>query len=116
MTSATPPQTEGGINALALHALLEAVGPMRYTPAGLPALDIVLRHEGQQAEAGGVRKVNLELRAVAFGNLAETLRRWTLGQAGDFAGFLASARNGKGVVLHVTQAVTASVSTPSQDS
>ena len=87
-------------------------GPPRYTPAGLPALDMVLKHEGQVAEAGALRKVSLEIRAVAFGVQASGLGTWTLGQAGRFAGFLAAARNGKGVVLHITSASISVVTDP----
>ena len=78
-------------------------GVDRYTPAGLLALDLTLKHEGQAQEAGGLRKVTFEMRAVAFGPQAKALGQWPLGQLGDFAGFLGATRNGKGVVLHITQ-------------
>jgi len=45
--------------------------------------------------------VKLQLKAVAFGSLAETLSRQGLESVLRFQGFLANARNGKGVVFHI---------------
>ena len=56
-----------GANRLTLDATLAERGDLRYTPAGIPALDCMLQHESMQAEAGGERKVDCELAAVAFG-------------------------------------------------
>ena len=76
---------------------------MRYTPAGLPALDLVLKHESEATEDGQRRKVCLELRTVAIGNtITRQLDAAALGSDGVFTGFLGAARNGRGVVFHVT--------------
>jgi primosomal replication protein N len=45
--------------------------------------------------------VKLELKAVAFGTLAETLARQAVGSGFRFHGFLAAPRNGKHPVLHI---------------
>jgi primosomal replication protein N len=58
-----------------LDATLAQRGDLRYTPAGIPALDCVLKHASVQAEAGGNRKVDCELAAVAFGDPATALAR-----------------------------------------
>lgn len=76
---------------------------LRYTPAGLPALDFELKHESQLSEDGQPRKVALQLRAVAIGRIAEPLTALQLGSEGQFAGFLAAARNGRGLLFHVTE-------------
>lgn len=76
---------------------------MRYTPAGLPALDLRLAHESTVTEAGHPRKLGLELKAVVIGPLAQSIGRLELGSAHEFGGFLASQRNGRGVVLHITE-------------
>ena len=76
---------------------------MRYTPAGLPALDVRLEHESMQQEAGGPRKVQATLRAVAFGALAERMARQAPGSSWKFQGFLATPRNSKSVVLHIQE-------------
>jgi primosomal replication protein N len=91
------------VNQLSLSARIAETRPLRYTPAGLPALDLQLEHESEVEEAGGKRQVKVVLKAVAFGAHAETLARQTIGSAWQFAGFLATPRNGKLPVLHIQQ-------------
>ena len=74
---------------------------MRQTPAGVPALDLRLDHESRQQEAAAQRKVQLSVKAIAFGAVAERLARQALGSLWTFRGFLAAARGGKGVVFHI---------------
>lgn len=74
---------------------------LRYTPAGLPALDLRLEHQSQQQEAGAGRDVKASMKAVAFGAMAERLARQAIGSVWVFRGFLATPRNGKHVVLHI---------------
>mgnify|MGYP003595250451 FL=1 len=74
---------------------------MRYTPSGLPALDIRLEHESLQREAGADRQVKASVKALAFGALAERLARQALGSVWKFQGFLATGRGGKGLVFHI---------------
>ncbi|WP_353235130.1 primosomal replication protein N [Diaphorobacter ruginosibacter] len=88
-------------NQIALTACIAEIQSLRYTPAGLPALDLRLEHESQQREAGVQREVKVAVKAVAFGALAERLARQALGSNWIFQGFLASPRNGKGVVFHI---------------
>ena len=76
---------------------------LRYTPAGLPAIDLRLEHESEVNEAGGKRQVKVTLKAVAFGTDAETLARQPVGSQWRFAGFLSTPRNGKHPVLHIQQ-------------
>ncbi|MDE2417046.1 MAG: primosomal replication protein N [Burkholderiales bacterium] len=74
---------------------------MRYTPAGLPALNLRLEHESEVVEAGGKRTVKVAMKAVAFGTLAERLAKQAIGSVWNFSGFLANARQGKSVVFHI---------------
>jgi primosomal replication protein N len=90
------------MNRLLLSATLQQRGALRYTPAGLPALDLSLAHASEVSEDGHPRKVSLEIRAVGLGRITEPLAAMALGQEGLFGGFLAAARNGRGVLLHVT--------------
>ena len=91
-------------NRLVLDATLTERGDLRYTPAGLPALDCMLRHASVQPEAGGERKVECELAAVAFGEPAESLSRLANGTAVRCKGFLARRyRTGITVALHVNE-------------
>jgi primosomal replication protein N len=96
------------MNRVVLQAHVVERGAMRYTPAGLPALDLSLRHESQVTEAGHPRKVSLEVRAVGIGPVAERIGKLAVGDTAGFAGFLGSGRNGKGVLLHITELDVAS--------
>jgi len=89
------------VNQTLLSARIAEAKPLRYTPAGLPALDLRLEHESEAEEAGQKRQVKLEIRAVAFGADAETLARQSIGSAFRFTGFLAALRGGKHPVLHI---------------
>ncbi len=53
-----------GVNRLTLDATLTQRGDLRYTPAGIPAIDSTLHHQSVQQEAGGERKVECEVFAV----------------------------------------------------
>jgi primosomal replication protein N len=88
-------------NLLQLSAVVVQVQSLRYTPAGVPAVNLVLEHGSTVTEVDTPREVKLQLKAVAFGSLAETLSRQALDSACRFHGFLANARNGKGVVFHI---------------
>lgn len=89
-------------NQLLITGSIQERGVERYTPAGLPAFDLVLHHEGQSEEAGGWRKVMLEMRAVVLGPLAREMMKLPLGESLECSGFVAASRNGKGVVFHIT--------------
>ena len=89
------------MNQLVLSARIAQAGTLRYTPAGLPALDFSLEHESELSEAGQARQVKVAVKAVAFGAVAETLGRQALGSSWNFTGFLATPRNGKHPVFHI---------------
>jgi primosomal replication protein N len=93
-----------GANRLTLDATLAERGDLRYTPAGIPALECVLRHASIQSEAGGERKVECELAAVAFGEPAILLAKVTAGTELRCKGFLARRyRTGITLALHVNE-------------
>jgi primosomal replication protein N len=91
------------VNRTELNACIAEQAALRYTPAGLPALDLILEHASDIEEAGQMRKVQLKLRALAFGSLAERLVKQTVGSVWTFKGFLATPRQGKSVVLHIQE-------------
>jgi len=74
---------------------------MRYTPAGIPALNLQLEHESQILDAEGPRTVKVAMKAVAFGTLAERLAKQAVGSGWKFSGYLAGARLGKSVVFTI---------------
>ncbi|MEO7548232.1 MAG: primosomal replication protein N [Ramlibacter sp.] len=91
------------MNQLVLSACIAEASALRYTPAGLPALDCRLEHESEIIEAGQTRQVKAAVRAVAFGSAAETLGKQPIGSLWKFTGFLATPRNGKHPVFHIQQ-------------
>jgi primosomal replication protein N len=88
-------------NSLELNACIAEVEPMRYTPAGIPALNCRLEHASQIQEAGGIRTVKMTIKAMAFGPEAARLAQQAIGSEWNFKGFLANARQGKSVVFHI---------------
>jgi primosomal replication protein N len=90
------------LNRLVLSAMLLERRALRYTPAGLPALDFSLKHESEVSEDGQPRKVSMEIRARAIGAVTQVLGAMALGSAGLFGGFLAVGLNGRGLLFHIT--------------
>ncbi len=89
--------------------LIEAK-PLRYTPAGIPVIDVVVRHESEQAQfigdTGTNRNVQLQMNAQAFGPLALRLSRTALGSPLQMRGFLVGSmskgkQTGKQTMLHL---------------
>ena len=91
------------MNRMVLSAQLLERGAVRYTPAGLPAIDCRLQHASTVTEDGQPRLVSLEIKAMAIGAIARPLGALVLGQSGLFAGFLATTRNGRGMLFHITE-------------
>ncbi|AUL16335.1 primosomal replication protein N [Bordetella bronchiseptica] len=93
------------MNTLELSARVLECGAMRHTPAGLPALELLLAHESEVVEAGHPRRVELTISAVALGDLALLLADTPLGTEMQVQGFLAPARKDSvKVKLHLQQA------------
>jgi len=90
-------------NQLVLTACIAGFDVLRYTPAGLPALNMRLEHESEIQEAGQTRQVKASVKAVAFGAMAERLAKQAIGSTWKFNGFLATPRNGKHVVFHIQE-------------
>ncbi len=79
--------------------------PLRHTPAGLPALELVLAHESEVIEAGHPRRVELTIKAVALGDLALLLADVQIGSTVQGEGFLAPTRkNGTRIKWHLQRA------------
>jgi primosomal replication protein N len=89
------------VNSLVISALIVEAQALRFTPAGVPALNLVLDHVSETTEAGTKRQVNTSLKAMAFGSVAERLARQAIGSNWKFEGFLANATRSKSVVLHI---------------
>jgi primosomal replication protein N len=89
------------VNAVVLTACIAEVHTLRYTPAGIPALQLVLEHQSEVHDAQGKRQVKMVLKAMAFGALAEKLVIQAVGSSWKFHGYLSNSRAGKSVVLQI---------------
>ncbi|MDP2793345.1 MAG: primosomal replication protein N [Sulfurisoma sp.] len=94
--------TGAAANLTRLSGRLLERGVLRYTPAGVPAIDFRFGHESEQVEAGNPRKVECEMNCVALGTVATQLAQWSLGSEISVSGFLAAkSLKNRCPVLHV---------------
>jgi primosomal replication protein N len=89
------------VNCVDLTACIVEISTLRYSPSGLPVVDLKLAHESTLEDSGAPRKVNLMLRSMAMGNMAESLIQLPIDTSWKFTGFLASAKNSKSIVFHI---------------
>jgi primosomal replication protein N len=96
-------------NEVVIDGRLLKRGTLRHTPAGIPALNLLIGHQSIQIEAGGRREARCEVEAVAIGDLAVKLSTEKLNQPMQISGFLTrhSVKDRK-LVLHVVSAETIS--------
>lgn len=93
----------GSVNQLRLIATIAERDVLRYTPAGVPIVSAKLQHSSEQVEATIPRQIDLEIAAIAAGEISGRFNQAPLGVMFEFTGFLArKSRNSKSLVLHVT--------------
>ncbi|MFN9942902.1 MAG: primosomal replication protein N [bacterium] len=63
----------------------------------------MLAHDSEVVHEGQVRKVSMQLKALVVGATVAAVAPLPLGSAACFAGFLAPARNGRGLLFHITE-------------
>jgi len=91
-------------NTVVLSGTVAKIDVLRHTPAGVPVLDFSLAHASSQVEAGHARRVELEVPAIAVGELATRLASRHPGDRIAIAGFLASrSSRSTQLVVHATQ-------------
>lgn len=97
------------MNKLVLQAEVVRIEPLRYTPAGIPLLSVVLRHVSEQVEADMKRKVECEVNAVVLGDqLLESpaLKGLKVGSHIQASGFLAKrSLKSTQLVMHINNIV-----------
>jgi len=92
-------------NEVVIDGLLLKRGALRHTPAGIPALNLVIGHRSVQVEAGERREARCEVDAVAIGEIAVRLSTQKLNQPLQFSGFLTRhSANDRRLVLQVVNA------------
>ncbi|MFN7570445.1 MAG: primosomal replication protein N [Betaproteobacteria bacterium] len=77
------------MNEVRLRVQLVGRAVLRFTPAGVPALEATLHHRGTVSEAGLPRTLDFEFEAIALGRAAERLNGAALGCEFDCTGFIA---------------------------
>ena len=94
-------------NRLTLTASIATRDPLRYSPAGIPILNVRLLHQSEQVEAGKPRSVTCEMPAVAIGDVAVALAKRLEATQPEtewqFSGFLATQRRFEIAELHITE-------------
>lgn len=91
-------------NRVALSGRIVTIDALRYTPAGIPALNLTLGHRSGQVEAGMEREVECEVQVVALGDQAQQAVRCKVGDGLRVQGFLArKSRNSAYLVLHASR-------------
>lgn len=74
-------------NFFQLTAVLQHIDPLRYTPAGIPILEVVLQHESWQNENQAACKIKFTLPARIIGQNA-TVWQHQQGKTVTIRGFL----------------------------
>jgi primosomal replication protein N len=89
-------------NRLVLTATVAREDALRFTPAGMPVLEMWLGHHSRQQEAGFERDVSCEIQAVLVGDSARQWAGKLMGRDVDVAGFISqrSMKNPR-LVLHI---------------
>ena len=91
------------MNRLELIARIDSISILRYSPVGVPVLDFMLLHESKVVEANEPRKIQLEMKSIAIGTLAERVQALDLGSVWLLDGFLGSSKNKKSVIFHIQE-------------
>lgn len=91
-------------NRIVLSGKILAIDPLRYTPAGIPALNLILGHSSRQVEAGMERDVECEMQLVVLGELAQQTAHCKVEDGIKVQGFLArKSRKSTHLVLHANR-------------
>ncbi|WP_124949661.1 primosomal replication protein N [Sulfuriferula thiophila] len=89
-------------NQLLLTGTLAQLEALRYTPAGVPLIECRIRHESKQIEANSERMVQVEIPAIAIGEMARKVSQLNLAQPLRVTGFLAQkSQKSQQIVLHI---------------
>jgi primosomal replication protein N len=93
---------EGEMNQFQLVAQVVERESLRYSPGGIPIVSARLAHSSQQLEAQVSRLIELEMHALAIGEISGRMHQLELGRSYLFTGFLARKnRNSKSLVFHI---------------
>jgi primosomal replication protein N len=90
------------INYLVIQGEVVQIETLRYTPAGIPLLSLVVGHSSEQIEADMPRRVECDVSAMILGSLAEKSQSIKVGDKLKVSGFLAKrSLKSTQLVLHI---------------
>ncbi len=94
-----------------MEGILLTKQALRYTPAGVPVIEIAIKHTSIQMDGKKPRSVELEIDAQGFGDMAMRLSALSEGEAVSLRGFLAKrTQRSSRLVLHVNELVNQTTS------
>ena len=89
-------------NRLVIDGQLTELDGLRYTPAGIPRIEMKIRHASIREEAGAQRQVQCEVPALALGEAAQQAALLKVGQPVRVEGFLAQrSMRSMQLVMHI---------------
>ena len=102
-----PPLRDGvSCNRLVIDGQLVELDSLRYTPAGVPRMEMKIRHASTRSEAGIQRQVQCEVPALALGEAAEQAALLKPGQQVKVEGFLAQrSMRSRQLVMHIDKII-----------
>jgi primosomal replication protein N len=91
-------------NTVVLDGVVVSRDVLRRTPGGIASLNLKLKHESTQREGNHDVAVEVEINAIAFGDVAESLQKLKAADALTVKGFLSRKnRYSDQPILHITQ-------------
>jgi primosomal replication protein N len=92
------------LNRTVLDGNIVSRDAIRVTPGGVATLNLILNHQSTQSENGIDAKIEVEMKAVVFGDLAKQMDSVKVGDAIAVEGFLSrKSRYSSFPILHITQ-------------
>ena len=95
------------MNQLSFNGTIAEISELRYTPVGIPVVELQLDHSSEVEEAGVNRQLDFTMPAVALGDIALQLANTPLGARVQIQGFIAPLRRSSvRMVLHIQHVQT----------
>ncbi len=92
------------MNRTVLDGNIVSRDAIRVTPGGVATLNLILNHQSTQSENGHEVAIEVEMKAVVFGDLAKQMDSVKVGDAVSVEGFLSrKSRYSTFPILHITQ-------------
>ena len=93
-----------GVNQLTMTGMIAGAKDLRYTPGGIAVWEGMLHHTSSVYEAGAMRRVEYDVPAMAFADVALRLVKIPVGRNIELSGFVAprSVRTQR-LVVHITE-------------